>query len=280
MQRILFSLILSIELFASEYNFAPMVFSEGEEKPIVVCVASYKNEKYFKRNLDSIFSQKYHNFRVIYVDDASPDRTFECVSNYVKANGVEDRITVIENEVNCGAMANLYKMIHSCDDEEIIVTLDGDDWFAHPGVLRRVNQAYLDRDVWVTYGNFKYFPGSKNAYVRAVFKKDLEEGKCRDFEFMFTHLRTFYAKLFKEIPVDRFKDQQGLFFSMGWDVAIMISLADLAGSHMYFIPEVLYIYNVETPINDHKRNKKKQIELGNLMMSRRPLKRLEGWDAQ
>ena len=61
------------------------------EKAIVVVIPSYDNCEYYKQNLDSVFAQNYHNFRVIYVDDASPDQTGPLVKQYIKEKGQEDR---------------------------------------------------------------------------------------------------------------------------------------------------------------------------------------------
>lgn len=271
------TLLISTFLKA-ELNYAPRVLNSFEEKKIVVCIPSYNNEKYYERNLKSVFLQKYRNFRVIYVDDASTDDTYELVKEYIENSWFKSKVTLIRNETNQGAMSNLYKMIHSCKDDEIIVTLDGDDWLPHAKVLTRVNQAYLDPRVWVTYGNFQYFPGKRNDYVKAVDFNDLKNGGHRKIPFMYTHLRTFYAELFKMIPEALFKDEDGTFLSMGWDVAIMLNLIDMVQDHIYFIPQVLYTYNIETPINDHKKDHKKQYRLEQLIKARPPLKKLANWE--
>jgi hypothetical protein len=40
------------------------------------------------------------------------------------------------------------------DDDEIVVTLDGDDTSAHPQVLKVLAEVYDDKeaDIWITYG--------------------------------------------------------------------------------------------------------------------------------
>src|SRR3989304_6153185 len=45
------------------------------EKPIVVVIPSYNNKQWYQKNLDSVLTQNYHNFRIIFIDDASPDGT-------------------------------------------------------------------------------------------------------------------------------------------------------------------------------------------------------------
>ena len=264
--------------FSSEYNYAPRVVNSFEEKKFVICIPSYNNEKYFKRNLDSVFMQKYKNYRVIYVDDSSKDRTYELVLDYVKNSHYKNKIEVIHNSKNKGAMRNLYDMIHSCSDDEIIITLDGDDWFSHNLVLRRINQAYLDPNVWVTYGTYQHYPGNFVSLNKAVRFEDLKNGRHREMDFMWSHLRTFYAGLFKKIPKELFLDDEGNFLSMAWDVAIMFNLIDMVGEHIYFIPQITYRYNVETPLNDYKVNLEKQVRLEKMIRRRPALSKLEHWE--
>jgi hypothetical protein len=51
---------------------------------------------------------------------------------------------LIRNPVRVGALENLYRCIHTCDDQEIVILLDGDDWLAHPRVLQTLNAVYAD----------------------------------------------------------------------------------------------------------------------------------------
>src|SRR5579872_1986676 len=94
--------------------------------------------------------KNYKNFRVIYVDDASPDGTGNLVENYLKETKQEHNVTLIKNKTQQKALANWYQAIHSCNDHEIIVMVDGDDFLAHHDVLPVLNKVYQDDDVWVT----------------------------------------------------------------------------------------------------------------------------------
>ncbi|MGE5196845.1 MAG: glycosyltransferase family A protein, partial [Anaerolineae bacterium] len=125
-----------------------------EEKPFVIVIPSYNNEKFCKRNLDSALEQNYHNFRIIYIDDCSTDETYQKAQDVIKASQQGRRVTFIRNEKNRGALFNLYQVIHHCNDEEIIVALDGDDFLAHQEVLSTLNHIYHDPGIWMTYGSF------------------------------------------------------------------------------------------------------------------------------
>jgi glycosyltransferase involved in cell wall biosynthesis len=260
-----------------EFNFAPKDLFPLEEKPFVICIPSYNNKRYYKRNLDSVFAQNYSNYRIIYVDDASKDGTYDEVRNYIEERNCGDKILLWRNEKNKGAMYNHYRMAHACKDNEIYVSLDGDDWFAHKNVLRRLNQAYADSDVWVTYGSWVSFPYGKRGEDRELKTASLKEGIHRKIPFIWTQLRTFYAALFKKIPVELFQNDEGKFFSSACDVAYMFNIIDMASTHVYVIPDILYIYNIETEINDFKRDMKKQRFLEAMIRNREPLDEIDDW---
>ena len=132
------------------------------EKPFVVVITSYNNQKWYTRNLQSVLSQNYSNFRVIYTDDCSPDGTGDLVEEYLIENDAHKKVALINNTMRRGGLHNLYTMIYACDDDEIIVNLDGDDWFPDNDVLTRLNSVYSSNEVWLTYGQFQTYPSGHN----------------------------------------------------------------------------------------------------------------------
>ncbi|MDZ4124183.1 MAG: glycosyltransferase, partial [Hydrogenophaga sp.] len=69
--------------------------SNREEKHIVVVIPSYNNVQWYKRNLLSIFLQKYNNYSIIYTDDCSTDGTAALVEAFIKQHKQEHRTTII-----------------------------------------------------------------------------------------------------------------------------------------------------------------------------------------
>lgn len=250
MKKILTAVIALTTGFSKSLNYAPEMKGNIEQKPFVVVIASYNNENFYEDNLSSVFKQNYTNFRVLYTNDASTDKTGELVQEYVNSQGSHLNFSYLENTKNRGALHNIYHMIMSCKNDEIIVILDGDDKFAHPNVLNRLNRAYADDHVWVTYGQDavrKGFGGHSKPMPIGVLKNRTH----RNTGFCWSHLRTFYAGLFKLVPSSCWKNE-GLFYPTSSDVAMMLFLIDLAGEHVYFIPDILCYYNNENPLNDYK----------------------------
>ncbi len=238
-----------------------------EQKPIVVIIPSYKNAQWYQRNLDSVCFQNYDNYRIIYIDDCSPDGTGDLVQSYIDEHNLHEKITFIRNQTNFGAMANHYKAVWMCQDNEIVVHLDGDDWVKHNDVLARVNQEYQDSQVWLTYGQFERYPDGKKGYCRPTPPAVLQRNAFRECDWFTSHLRTFYAGLFKQIALKDFV-HNGDYFRVTCDMAMFFPLVELAGPHARYINDILYVYNEETNLNDYKRDLLAQLHCDKLIRSR------------
>lgn len=125
----------------------------------IIVVPSYNNEDWTQYNLASILNQTYTDYEVLYIDDASTDETYSTVCNIV-----EDlpNWTVVRNSVNRGAAYNYIEYLDkiSPKPEDIIVHLDGDDWFFDDNVLENLDYFYRRNGSWMTYGQFVCWDGS------------------------------------------------------------------------------------------------------------------------
>lgn len=253
------------------------------DREFVILIPSYNNLKYYKSNLNSVYKQNYKNFRVIYIDDCSPDGTGEAVEEYVRSLGKEHITTIVRNKERKLAMSNIYNNIHQYTmDHEIVVMLDGDDELANPDVLLRLNEEYKKNNIWFTYGNC-WFSAVKQAcpWSKEVPENQIELNTFRMWDGAATHLRTFYAWLFKKIKKTDLM-LQGDFFKMTYDVAMFMPMLEMSGYHHKFIKDVLYVYNDENPLNDHKINNRLQSELNRYIRSKlaryQPITKLEYFD--
>jgi glycosyltransferase involved in cell wall biosynthesis len=243
-------------------------------KKMVVVIPSYNNRQWYERNLFSLCAQDYDNFRAIYVDDGSLDETGQLVEKFIANHHVGNRIHLIRNSVRVGAMQNLYNMVHSCDDDEIIIVLDGDDWFAHNSVLTKINEVYSDPNCWMTYGQYVTWPDNLLGYSRQIPWHVTEISGFRQYEWSASHLRSFYAWLFKKIRKEDLLAPCGAFYPMAWDQAMMFPMLEMSGHRAKFISDILYIYNAANPINDSKVNRPLQRELETHVRMRKRYERL------
>ena len=87
-----------VSIFAK--NEKNPIYAVSEHKPFVIIVPSFNNTEWVNKNLTSIFEQKYDNYRVIYINDASSDGTLEKVNEFLLAHQMSHRIEIIHNEKN------------------------------------------------------------------------------------------------------------------------------------------------------------------------------------
>ncbi len=228
-------------------------------KSFVVVIPSYNNARWCRLNLESILTQEHPRFRVVYVDDASTDDTFALATTCAEKSGLAHRITLVRNESRLGAVANIDSVVRACDPGEIVVLVDGDDFLAHPRVLTRLNATYRDPNVWVTWGQFARFPHGSEGFCAPIPHEIESANAYRDYVFVSSHLRTFYAGLYQRIRLDDLQDVDGQFFTTGGDVGAMFALLEMAGPRARFLPDVLYQYNRANPLNDDKVDRGAQV---------------------
>lgn len=257
-------------------------YTKEQYKHFVIDICSYNNKKWVARNLKSAVNQRYPKefFHIYYTDDCSTDGTREYVEQYIKRYGLQDTITLVKNSERRRALANHYSVVHRCDDDAIIIHLDGDDYFANTNVLSYLNTVYQDSAVWATYGAMGYSPSWRAKEVPAclpITQEMRENNSYRTYLKGPYHPRTFYAWLAKLVKLvdllcpDDIFDMQGQFFPSCADWALMFPILEMAGTHVKYIEDqILTIYNLETPFNVYKCDGKKQDVSGAIIRSKQP----------
>ena len=91
--------------------------------------------------------------------------------------------------------------------------------------------------------------------------------RCDDNEIVFrgdwwraSLMHSYYAWLFKLIKPEDLM-HEGSFIPRSGDTAILLPILEMSGWHHHYIPEVCYIWNRETPINEDKVDPQGQDEL-------------------
>ncbi|MEX0849098.1 MAG: glycosyltransferase family A protein [Candidatus Dependentiae bacterium] len=228
------------------------------QKELAIVVPTYNNSRWCLKNVQTILDQKYENYHLYIINDCSTDDTHERLCNYLSNHSLNEKVTLIHNEVRMGAMANWYNIIHQLPDHVIVLNIDGDDWLADDLVFARVNNAYADADVWMTFGQFKVWPDGYTGFCKRHDPEVIKDNKYRRSEWVSSHLRTYYAWLFKKIDKKDFMYKDA-FLPTTCDRAIMYPLLEMcAGRYYCFEDEALYMYNAKNPLADVRRNLKIQ----------------------
>lgn len=240
----------------------------------IVVVPAYNCEPWIERCLTSIMNQNYANFKVVVVDDHSDDNTYDLIKGF--------DVLAHRNYWRIGSgLANIAWGIKlgARDKDDIIVTVDGDDYLADNNVLTYLNEVYQE-DVWMTYGSFLPLSGRYRGTCQDLKEThtfdDLGEPIVNHLTpwtyrksgvWVTSHLRTFKKGLWDLIDDDDLRDENG-YFKIAWDLAFMYPMIEMAGWRVKFIPKILYIYNDLNPSCDGKKNPAEQIRVGKFIQSK------------
>lgn len=219
----------------------PNEYAKTENKSFVICIFSLENSPPSEKTLRSIFEQSYTNFRVVYLIQSPSDTYLKEAEELASQLGYSNRIIFKKSRSDEQLFQSFYQTIHSCKDEEVIIHLDNNDWFANSNVLATLNQAYKDPDVWLLYGDSLEYPSLKQQGLSPVINSALREFKASKSPWMLSHLKTYYAGLLKQVtPSSEGLEKKALTKD---DKMLMLSLLKIGKWHVRFIPDVLYVHN-------------------------------------
>lgn len=261
--------MLNIIILFTSLFFSSFIYAQSVE--FVILITSYNNENYYYRNLESVIKQKSElPYKIIYVNDCSTDNTGNLVDEYITHNKLEDLVTVIHNKVRVGNLTNVINAVNSCDDDKVIVIVDGDDALAHDNVLTRLEQEYNTGNIWITFGNFLFYPFNRVSYGRPIPEDVIKNNSFRENNWPVVHLRTFKAGLFKKINIEDLK-YEGSFEKMNLapDCAYGYPMLEMASNkHIAYIPDVLYLYNYTNPLSEFRSKMIEQEQIGQYILSK------------
>ena len=209
------------------------------------------------------------------VDDISTDNSGDLIKKEISG---DDRFTLITNTEKKYALLNIHDTLKDNDikNEEIVVLLDGDDWFANKKVLSKLNSVYNENGCDMTYGSYAEYPSSvKGKFAKQIPDEIIDENCFRESPWMSSHLRTFKHSLWKKIDKSDFiYSKTGRFYKASWDLAFMFPMLEMTGHRASYIEDVMYIYNRQNPLNEDKVNHPVQLSEESEIRSKKKYERL------
>tara|TARA_R110000824_G_scaffold74491_4_gene189346 strand:- start:543 stop:1283 length:741 start_codon:yes stop_codon:yes gene_type:complete len=239
-----------------------------------IIIPLYNAHHWIRFCVKSVKEQDYDNFQCIILDDLSTDKSAEIIKDEIKD---DERFVLIENTEKAFALKNIYDGICAStpQPEDIILTLDGDDWLPNAGVLKTLNDIYNTSNCWLTYGSYAEFPsGLPGPFAKQIAPHVIKSNSFREEEWCASHLRTFKHHLWSQIKKEDLLDDQGLFYEMAWDLAFMFPMLEMAGEKSKYVSDILYIYNLTNPLNDHKVNHQLQLSTEQKIRKKQKYERL------
>tara|TARA_A100001515_G_scaffold135613_1_gene126694 strand:+ start:231 stop:1874 length:1644 start_codon:yes stop_codon:yes gene_type:complete len=249
-----------IEKIASK-NLGFSVPEKNTDSHIKLIVPFYNAGAWLKNCIDSLKKQANTNFECIMIDDMSTDNSVKIAKKHIDS---DSRFKLIVNKEKRYALGNICHAIENaeCNDDDIIVLLDGDDWLASSQSLSILSSEYSKEKCLMTYGSYIYSPSSMKGVEPSAYSDDvIQNNLFREDHWRASHLRSFKYKLWKHLNHNDLKDEQGEYYKMTYDQAIMLPLLEMAGDRSHYIDQILYVYNKENPLSIDKNKAQEQYNL-------------------
>jgi glycosyltransferase involved in cell wall biosynthesis len=206
-------------------------------------------EAYIARCLASLRSQTFTHWNACVTVDPCGDGTFE---EAVSAAAGDARVDILRNTERRYSMVNLIRAIgrSAAAPEDVIVILDGDDWFATPDALRIIHDTYRQTNCWMTYGSWVAdqagLAGSQRGGRWPAYSPDTTD--FRRSPWLGTAVRTWKRWLWDLIDDRDFRDSEGNYFRVTEDQAAMMPMLEMSGTtRARHIADVLMVYNRSSP---------------------------------
>lgn len=216
----------------------------------VVISTAYNAQDYVARCLESVARQRVpvgHTLRHVYISDCSTDatveRAYDWANTITPSRGFGDSLDFRPDGYGSG-LENLYHTVQQLEPADIVLSVDGDDWLPHAGVIERLAWTY-EAGAWMTYGSFIHAdgtPGWATEYSAAC----VESAGYRRDTWRATHLKTYRAGLFHKIKREHVAPRVGAVRIN--DMDIMFPMLEMARENAAYIPDILYVYNWGNPL--------------------------------
>jgi len=231
-----------------------------EQNKFIIVILCYNCQDYIQECIESVVNQKYENYEVIIIDDASADETQKVIKKLLLNN---DKFTIINNTHRARPLANHIKALASkkFNDEDIIVHLDGDDKLIGTDVFSTLNNAYSkNKNHLVSYGSYRSATGAPSIckpWVKGISVSEY----IAPIGWIFSHVRTFKYKLWKLIDHKKsFYDKNNKIFTSAADCAFFKPMFELIGrSRVMFFNKIMYYYRDDTSLNEHNDHLNDQV---------------------
>jgi glycosyltransferase involved in cell wall biosynthesis len=218
-----------------------------------VLIRSRNCSLYIDRCINSLLSQTYKYYKILFVDDASKytSRFKQRISNKLRNH------VVVFNKKRKYSLRNAFEMIqkHAKDENATVFNLDGDDWLPNKDCLSKIAKTYQNNPkVKMTYGNCLIWDGKEvskfpaNKIIKGInMPYSSEVWKQKSFRkepFLPLHPRTWKVSLFKSIPKKEFLNSHKRWLKFAEDMAIFFPMFEkVKACECKVLKKPIYVYN-------------------------------------
>lgn len=232
--------------------------------PLVsIVTASYNTEKYLEDYLKSILKQTYKKWEIVFVDDASSDKSIEVFKKLVIRNGIVGKVRMFRHVKQYGYGCALYHTIQESKGE-LVAIIDSDDALDGDNALElMVNKHKEFPGASLVYSNYRECREDLSPYKniccttlkpgQSVLGK-YSNGKYHGSDVVISHLKVF-KKSFYDMT-----EGVNLRLKKAVDRDIVLKLEEV-GDFVH-IDDFLYLHRIHnTSISSAYRNKPREYKI-------------------
>lgn len=235
---------------------------------VVFVVPCYNAAPNIPRLFNSLVEQTSDQWRAVFVDDTSSDKTAKTIQGMIDMHGVGDRVTLVKNEERRYALRNVVDTAKNRNGKligpsDIIAVMDADDQLCNPETVSTILQAHEDANasaaIWTAH---KWDSNGMNISA------ELPEGiNPYQYPWVTSHLKTFTASTLQNISDKNFQDMDGGWFKRGYDQALYLPIL-YRSEVRRFLPDVCYLYNLNSVSITRTGNEIEQLRSINTVRAR------------
>ena len=218
--------------------------SKREKTPFVFILPAYDTGHLIAKVFDSIKSQTYTNYRIIYINDCSNDNTIQEVEKY-KHENPNMNITLINNASREWPAYSRYVASKETNNDEVCIFLDGDDWLVKDDCLTTLNRVYKNKKIYATFGSMINAEWQYKKWKKYK-RENVVNGGC-----YFPHLRTTRASIVKAISPYYMQTETNEWLHVCTDIALFMAVIEAVGEQGYvFLKNEFVHYNTKNHSNN------------------------------
>lgn len=205
-------------------------------KRFCVIAPTYNAEKTARQAILSLAAQSYQNWKLIVIDDVSTDDTRRTILQLSHALGLyrfgsddTNKVQLISNEKKKWEIENTLIGLSMCNDDDIIVRLDMDDFIINNTIFEQLNLIYnANPDVeaiWTDHRWFSEKEGITNTNISAPLPNNADP---YTHPWVTSHMKTWRKYLSNQVSDVNYRGADGEYFTRIGDQAFYLPVLKLA----------------------------------------------------
>jgi glycosyltransferase involved in cell wall biosynthesis len=215
-----------------------------EDTKFVFVTPVFNCEDTIAQTILSVVAQSYPTWRMQIRDDLSTDGTVAQVRKTVEQLGLQDQIELVVNTEKHGEVRNTLAALETIEDDEVVCRLDGGDWLTDLDGLAILDHAYRSTKAGAVWTAHRWGYTAKN--ISGPFNDSGADPYKHPW--VSSHMKSFRAKLLRDVPDANFRDENGDYIMIACDQAVYLPVLEQAkrqGLQRVFAPFCMYHYSID-----------------------------------